>query len=311
MNKYLSHIVTSYSRSKCSISIREKRIIGIKERRKKGKGCIKKQDPRRLHVETSRIHLLEHIVPLTKSINESVVALIWRERDRSHTTRCTGVHLLIGFISSHVRVALAKWCSLLFFFFTKRNLFHSPPKPRRSVNDPRNKIRILLNIVLVRSSIRVRLIECISNAFGVFVFKLPFRFFVYIHIQGMERRSRLSKKRNRSKVKASVCACVCVIYFLIGKDVMDLAHLLSARRSMSRFTLDLTNTIVNHNIYPISATFYFLFPWTFLHHSHGNPVVTILRVGTISNTWIKGHHPFERTNRRYRYFHPMEWKNFA
>lgn len=76
MNKYLSHIVTNYSRSKCSISIREKRIIYIKERRKKGKGCIKKQDPRRLHVEASRIHLLEHIVPLTKSINESVVALI-------------------------------------------------------------------------------------------------------------------------------------------------------------------------------------------------------------------------------------------
>lgn len=50
--------------------------IYIKERRKKGKGCIKKQDPRRLHVEASRIHLLEHIVPLTKSINESVVALI-------------------------------------------------------------------------------------------------------------------------------------------------------------------------------------------------------------------------------------------
>lgn len=98
----------------------------------------------------------------------------------------------------------------------------------------------------------------------------------------MERRFRLSKKRNRSKVKA--CVCVCVIYFLIGKDVMDLAHLLSARRSMSRFTLDLTNTIVNHNIYPISATFYFLFPRrTFLHHSHGNPVVTILRIGTISN----------------------------
>lgn len=86
----------------------EKDYIYIKERRKKGKGCIKKQDPRRLHVEASRIHLLEHIVPLTKSINESVVALIWRERDRSHTTRCTGVHLLIGFISSHVRVALVK-----------------------------------------------------------------------------------------------------------------------------------------------------------------------------------------------------------
>lgn len=131
----------------------------------------------------------------------------------------------------------------------------------------------------------------------------------------MERRSRLSKKRNRSKVKASVC--VCVIYFLIGKDVMDLAHLLSARRSMSRFTLDLTNTIVNHNIYPISATFYFLFPRrTFLHHSHGNPVVIILRIGTISNLTS---HMDQRsssfrtnpTNRRYRYFHPMEWKNFA
>lgn len=130
----------------------------------------------------------------------------------------------------------------------------------------------------------------------------------------MERRSRLSKKRNRSKVKA--CVCVCVIYFLIEKDVMDLALLLSARRSMSRFTLDLTNTIVNHNIYPISATFYFLFPRRFLHHSHGNPVVTILRIGTISNLTS---HMDQRsssfrtnpTNRRYRYFHPMEWKNFA
>ena len=52
MNKYLSCIVKNYSykrekKSKCSISIRDKKIICIKEKRKKGKGRIKKQDLRR------------------------------------------------------------------------------------------------------------------------------------------------------------------------------------------------------------------------------------------------------------------------
>lgn len=85
-------------------------------------------------------------------------------------------------------------------------------------------------------------------------------------------RSVVDFKRRGDRLSKCV---TCYIFSdrLIGQDVTELDHdLLSARRSMSRFTLDLTNTIVNHNIYPISPTFYF----PFLHHSHENPVVAIL-----------------------------------